>query len=181
MHVSFKPLPVEADEPEFTAIYELWRAKVRSGRLPSRADFDPADLPHAILRHMLLFDVERHPDRLRFRFRLASTGFVDLVGREVTGTYIDELAPPDRTDPVREALEEISNTGRPIFLASRLTLVSKDYYYVKRLGLPLAQDGVRVDMIMASFLPKERSAAQQLPESLHGNWSEPRENFRCVL
>ena len=168
MHVSFKPLPVEADEPEFTAIYELWRAKVRSGRLPSRADFDPADLPHAILRHMLLFDVERHPDRLRFRFRLASTGFVDLVGREVTGTYIDELAPPDRTDPVREALEEISNTGRPIFLASRL-------------GLPLAQDGVRVDMIMASFLPKERSAAQQLPESLHGNWSEPRENFRCVL
>jgi hypothetical protein len=181
MHVPFKPLPLEADEPEFTAIYALWRAKVRDGRLPSRADFDPADLPSAILRHMLLLDVERHPDRLRFRFRLASTGFVDLVGREVTGKYIDELGPPDRTDPVREALEEISQTGRPVFLASRLTQVNKDYYYVKRLGLPLAQDGVKVDMILASFVPKERSAAQLLPESLRGDWSEPSEIIRYVL
>jgi hypothetical protein len=59
--------------------------------------------------------------------------------------------------------------------------VNNDYYYVKRLGLPLAQDGVKVDMILSSFVPKERSAAQQLPESLRGDWSEPSEFIRYVL
>lgn len=181
MFASFAPLPPEAAEPEFTAMYDLWRAKLRDGRLPSRADFDPTELPPTILKHMLLFEVERQRGRIRFKFRLAATGFIELVGREVTGMYFDEFGPPDRTGPVASALEEIALTGRPVFLASRLTQVNEDYYYVKILGLPLAQDGVIVDMILASFLPRTRAETGGVADTPFDTRSEPLDELRCVL
>ncbi len=181
MDRSFGALPAEAAEPEFTAIYSLWLSRMRDGHLPSRADFDPADLPPAILKHMLLFEVDRQPARFRFKFRLAATGFTALVGREVTGIHIDELGPAERTAPVQRALEEIVRKGRPVFLASRLTLVNEDYYYVKRLGLPLAQDGAHVDMVLASFLPLKRAEEEIALKILSGALPEPDGEVRYVL
>jgi hypothetical protein len=39
------------------------------------------------LPHLLLLDVERAGDRLRFRFRVAGTAFTTLIGRDVTGLH----------------------------------------------------------------------------------------------
>ena len=145
-------LPAEAMEPEFIQLFDYWCRQAPEGALPGRQHIDPADLPPRLLPHLLLLDVERSSGRLRFRFRVASTAFTQVLGREVTGLCFDELGPAERVEPVCSAFTTIVERGRPVFLAGRLTLPSRDYARVKRLGLPLARDGHRVDMIIAVFL-----------------------------
>jgi len=145
-------LPAEAMEPEFMQLVDYWCRKAPEGALPGRQHIDPVELPPRLLPHLLLLDVERGGAALRFRFRIASTSFIELVGREVTGLCFDELGPADRVEPVCRAFTTIVEAARPVFLAGRLTLPSRDYCRVKRLGLPLARDGHIVDMIIAVFL-----------------------------
>jgi hypothetical protein len=144
-------LPAEAVEPEFATLHDYWRGKCRDGRLPARRDIDPLDLPRAMLPNILLLDVERATGALRFRVRLAGTGFLDLYGREVTGRYFDELAPAAPMAPLLDALRAIVATREPRFLASPLTAPNRNFGWIKRFALPLAEDGETVDMVLAWF------------------------------
>lgn len=146
-------LPPEASEPELIELYEYWRSKAPPGKLPGRQHLDPTELSSRLLPHILLVDVERMPDGPRFRLRVAGTFFVSLIGRDMTGRYYDEIAPADRVGPVITALRTIVETGEPVFLEGPLTVPSRDFIWVKRLGLPLARDGETVDMVLASFHP----------------------------
>jgi hypothetical protein len=144
-------LPADAVEPEFAELLRYWDSRRRGDRLPARAEIEPLEL-RRLLPHLLLLDVERAGDRLRFRFRVAGTAFTSLIGRDVTGLHVDELGPPDRVTPVQDGLAAIVRTGRPCFLASRPTLHNDRFARVKRLGVPLATDGRAVDMILAVWL-----------------------------
>jgi hypothetical protein len=162
-------LPAEAMEPEFMQLFDYWCRQTPEGALPGRQHIDPVDLPPRLLPHLLLLDVDRSAGTPRFRFRVASTNFTGLLGREVTGSCFDELSPPERVEPVCSAFKTIVETRRPVFLAGRLTLPSRDYARVKRLGLPLARDGHIVDMIIAVFLlerhlPMADPAAESLQD-----------------
>ena len=84
-------LPADAVEPEFTELLRYWESRRHGDRLPARADIEPLEL-RGLLPHLLLLEVERAGDRLRFRFRVAGTAFTTLIGRDVTGLHIDELA-----------------------------------------------------------------------------------------
>ena len=119
--------------------------------MPGRADIDPLELPRAALPNILLLDVEREP--VRFRVRLAGTGFVALLGREVTGQYFDELGPAHHMAPILDALRRLVATAQPAFLASPMFRPPRDYVWLKRFALPLASDGRTVDMVLASFRP----------------------------
>jgi hypothetical protein len=77
----------------------------------------------------------------------------------VTGLYYDEIGAPERSVPVIRALDLIVERQAPVFLSGRLSVPSQDYIWVKRLGLPLAQDGSKVDMILAVWLAERRSVA----------------------
>ncbi|HLI11868.1 MAG TPA: PAS domain-containing protein [Alphaproteobacteria bacterium] len=152
-------LPTEASEPEFVDLYGYWRRIAPSGRLPGRQHVDPAELPPRILSHLLLLDVVRGPDDLAFRFRLAGTAFAELVGREVTGLCYHEIAAPEQTAAFLTALRRIATMREPAYLVEPLSVPSRDYVKIKRLGLPLARDGEMVDMIIGSFLPIRASGA----------------------
>ncbi|MGB8273957.1 MAG: PAS domain-containing protein [Alphaproteobacteria bacterium] len=144
-------LPPEAFEPELIELYEYWLRKAPPGRLPGRQHIDPIDLSARLLPHVLLLDVVRGPEGLRFRLRLAGTAVAQLIGREIAGLYFDEIAPPERTAPVIAGLCAIVESRKPVFLESPLTVPSRDYIWVKRLGLPLARDGETIDMVLAAF------------------------------
>lgn len=157
-------LPAGVVEPEFAALLRYWESKRQGGALPSRADIDPIDL-RGLLPHLLLFEVVREEETLRFRYRVAGTAFATLVGRDVTGLCLDELGPPDRVAPVQNALAAIARTGRPCYLAGRLTLPNEQFLMAKRLGVPLASDGRNVDMILGVWLVQPRPATpDRLPE-----------------
>ena len=151
-------LPADAVEPEFTWLLDYWRGKCRDGRLPSRRDIDPVELPHAVLPNILLLDVERGERIPRFRVRLAGTGFLALVGTEFTGRYFDEIGPAHQMEPLLDALHGLVATGRPAFLAGPMTRPRGDRVWLKRFALPLAEDGKTVDMVLASFRPVAHDA-----------------------
>ena len=150
-------LPADAVEPELAELLRYWESRRQGDRLAARADIEPLDV-RALQPHLLLFDVERVGDRLRFRFRVAGTAFTTLIGRDVTGLHVDELGPPDRITPVQDGLAAIVRTGRPCFLAGRPTLHNDRFARVKRLGVPLATDGCAVDMILAVWLVQPQPA-----------------------
>ena len=152
-------LPADAVEPEFVVLHDYWLAKCRDGRLPARADIDPLDLPPALLPSIVLLDVERGERVPRFRVRLAGTGFVMLLGREVTGRYFDELGPERQMAPIMDALHTLAATGQPVFLASPMIRPDKSQVWLKRFALPLAEDGKTVDMVLASFRPTTQQDA----------------------
>ena len=152
-------LPSEASEAEFRELLSYWQSKLAPGRLPGRQHIDPTELQPRHLSQLLLLDVvEAAPPKLRrrYRFRVAGTGFSAIAGRDVTGHYYDEIGAPERTLPVIRALDLVVERKAPVYLSGRLSIPAQDYIWVKRLGLPLAQDGDKVDMILAIWLAERR-------------------------
>ena len=155
-------LPPEATEAEFRELLAYWESKLMPGRLPGRQHIDPTDLQPRHLSQLLLLDVVEAaaPNlRRRYRFRVAGTAFAGIAGRDVTGLHYDEIGAPERALPVIRALDLVVERKAPVFLSGRLSIPSQDYIWVKRLGLPLAQDGETVDMILAIWLAERRSIA----------------------
>lgn len=154
-------LPSEASDAEFRELLSYWQSKLASGRLPGRQHIDPTELQPRHLSHLLLLDVieTSAPKPRRYRFRVAGTGFSTIAGRDVTGLYYDEIGAPERATPVIRALDLVVERKAPVYLAGRLSIPSQEYVWVKRLGLPLAQDGDKVDMILAVWLAERRKRA----------------------
>jgi hypothetical protein len=153
-------LPSSASAPEFHELLGYWLSKrppgVGADWLPGRQHIDPAEIPARQLSQVLLFDVVPGEPR-RFRFRVAGTAFAALAGRDVTGLHYDEIAPPDRIAMVTAGLNLAVDRAAPVFLEGRLTLPSQEYFWVRRIGLPLAQDGRHVDMVLGLWLAERRS------------------------
>ncbi len=153
-------LPPAASAPEFRGLLDYWLSKrpaaAAADWLPGRQHIDPAEMPPRQLSQLLLFDVVPGNPR-RFRFRVAGTGFAALAGRDVTGLHYDEIAAPERIAAVTAGLNLVVDRAAPVFLEGRLTLPSEDYFWVRRIGLPLAQDGKTVDMVLGLWLADRRS------------------------
>ncbi len=152
-------LPAEASEPEFGDLLRYWSGKRNGELLPGRRDIDPLELPRYLLPRIVLLDVVRLDGRFRFRFRLVGTGYVEVLGRDPTGTFYDEIAAPAQTQVPIDVMNRIVATREPVFFTGPLSLPRKDYSMVKRLGLPLSRDGRTVDMILALVIPIPRSHA----------------------
>ena len=160
-------LPSEASEAEFRELLSYWQSKLAPGRLPGRQHIDPTELQPRHLSQLLLLDVieSAPPKPRRYRFRVAGTGFSAIAGRDVTGLHYDEVGAPERALPVIRALDLVVERKAPVFLSGRLSVPSQDYIWVKRLGLPLAQDGDTVDMILAVWLAERRKIADLAREA----------------
>lgn len=169
-------LPPEASEAEFRDLLAYWQSKLLPGVLPGRQHFDPTELPPRHLSQLLLLDVvpdaTRRPPR-RFRFRLTGTAFSAITGRDVTGLYYDQVGAAERLGPVLKALDMVVDRRAPVFLAGRLSIRSHEFVAVKRLGLPLAQDGHQVDMILVVWIAERRAAASLTPKDLEMDAGEP--------
>lgn len=133
--------------PALRALHQYWLGCRRGGRLPSRAEIDPVDIPD-LLRHVMLVDVDE--GGARFRFRLVGTKVA--TGKDPTGCFLHEAAPKGLyghhicalyVRAVREA--------RPFYTVF-------DYRYaeqhgrgperIHRLFLPLSDDGTMVNMLL---------------------------------
>lgn len=140
-------------QPQIAEIVAYWRAIAPPGRLPGRQHLDPLTIPTPLLPKLWLLDVAAAPAplRWRFRYRLVGTEMVDGFNREVTGQWLDEVWPhlvgPTGTyghyvDVVEHARPSFRR-GSPIFDDHHT------YKWLERILLPMARDGVRVDMILA--------------------------------
>jgi hypothetical protein len=144
--VSLHELPQSA-HPKILALHAYWQ-KIAPGRglLPGRQHVDPAAIP-SLLPNLWLFDVLREP--MRFRFRLIGTA-IDRRGLPAKpGDFLEPLLAKSGAPQRVEDFERVANERRLLWYRRRPVIRhDRELAELEGMLLPLASDGVAVDMIM---------------------------------
>lgn len=128
------------------------------GRLPSRSDIDPVDLPRKLLPVMMIIDVERPTDApLRFRYRLVGTETSQFYWRDPTGACFEEIYTGQALVDFNTFFTSVVETRQPDFLENiRLPWRHEHILEYSRTAHPLATDGWTVDRVVLVFRPEYR-------------------------
>jgi len=149
-------MPPDADQ-RVRRIWEYWCSlRPAPGRFPARRHFEPSAVPD-LLPWLWLLDVERAP--LRFRCRLVGTGHRDMMGREFTGRWADEVFP--RFAETRAHVDFVAAAaGEPRWFRGVPDFApATEYAGTERLVLPLAADGARIDLLLGVTLYRRDSGS----------------------
>lgn len=125
-------------------LFDYWSSRRTGGRLPSRRDIDPVDIPQ-LLPCLILVDVL--PGRpVGFRFRLSGTRIAAVEG-EHRGKTLEQLIPPQRLPGIAR---QYVDAWRGMLYLRDSTLQWQDRPHVDYtvLLLPLAEDGETVDTLI---------------------------------
>lgn len=130
-------------------VFAYWASLRQGAKLPGRALLDP----DPIKRHLptvSLIDVftDRISGRRAYRQRLAGTGLYTVYGREITGQSLDDVYSPQAAQYWREELDKVASHGRPGVGFHSLAWRGLGHMSILWLRLPLATNGVDVDMIL---------------------------------
>jgi hypothetical protein len=142
-------VPPEGDR-RIRRLVDYWRGiHPAEATLPGRQHVEPLDLSE-VLRWLWLVDVQRAP--LRFRYRLVGTGHRDAMGADLTGRWIDEVFPGFAH--LRGYADFVAVAGGEMRYCRRAPEfpVEKRLVRMERVLLPLARDGVTVDMLLGLSL-----------------------------
>jgi hypothetical protein len=134
---------------EHDILRELWAYwdSIRGEKaMPSRADFDPLDIPR-LLPNLILFDVE--PGTRRLKARLVGTQVVATYGIDYTGRYLDEIDFGAHRDDILRDYYRCLDTAAPCLTQSSFWSDRGLTYSMQRLILPLSDDGRTVNKLLA--------------------------------
>lgn len=137
--------------PELDDLQALW-TKLRGDRkLPLRADFE---LP-LVCRWAPHLSVTSVLPGGRFQFRLFGTGLARVYGRDLTGQFLDQLAPRDLWSVINLHYLQAVRTAQPLFAPISISN-GRWHTDVSRLVLPLTSEGAsgKVTAIMAADYPR---------------------------
>lgn len=144
---------IETDivDPRLRQLHAYWRDE-RGGRaLPSRTDIDPAAL-RFVLGYLVLVDVCRDP--LRFRIRLQGTELEWWIGADLTGKTLESLPSPELRSLAAELLMRVVESHAPLHKVGEEMIGDLPRRY-EALFLPLASDGINVNMVLAAVLCRD--------------------------
>jgi len=147
-----------------TATYVYWQSISPEGILPGRQHLDPSDIPR-LLPHLWLMDVQQAPRAYRWR----------LIGSEAQagklpvqpGGSVDNHLEGKTLKKALAVLDQVVDTRQPNWAKGR-PLMPHDpaVRSVERLILPLARNGVTVDMLLGVTV-YEWDSSRRLPHPLH--------------
>jgi hypothetical protein len=146
-------LPPDAKDPRFRAFYDYWRSKAPPGQLPGRQHIDPVEMK-AFLPYIVLFDVIRLEDgRYRFRHRLVGTHVSLLLSAIKPLTFVDEIAYPEHYEKLHyPEMVRIIERHEAHYTQREVPVMVRNFTQFQRLKLPMASDGVTVDMVIALYI-----------------------------
>lgn len=133
--------------PEQKAVFDYWRQQCLDKGLPSHRDIDPNFLKH-YLSTVSLMEVCQEAQDVRYKIRLAGTGFYNYFDKEITGHYIDELPYGDRSSYWARIYNAIAKSGRPRIGVTRPGTPTGGHLYQFWIRMPLSCDGKNVNMIL---------------------------------
>jgi hypothetical protein len=128
--------PQEIAPPLFRLL-SYWSAQRAGNLVPERRAFDPAAVASLLGSFWIC---ERETDTGRFRLRLVGEEVHTLVGRRVTGAYVEDVFSPHR-DEVVKFLEHVTQTPAIHYSAGPLYRGESGVMSGERLALPMAEDG----------------------------------------
>lgn len=143
--------------PLIREMLAYWQGKAVGGRLPKPSGIDPTEIPK-LIPSLVICDLEEAP--FRVRIRLAGTRQVEVIGREVTGRYVDEMDLPEGPF-IHRIFTRARDTAAPVFGFYYWTF-REDTPGASEFGLfPLSEDGRRVHRVIGidEFFPEEGAPA----------------------
>ena len=158
------------DEPLLAELYSYWSARRRGRQVPARTDIDPVDipqlLPHLTLTEMVPAEIARG---FRIRYRLAGTEIESHFGCPLTNRYLDELVAGPFVDFALDLHERGRTEKAPIYTEVLFGSDGAAPLHVKRLMLPLSEDGESVNLMLAGMIffdsnPNDRKTILQSHE-----------------
>ena len=157
-------MPSEPSTPGLRKLLEYWQTKCSGGRLPTRADIDPADLSF-LLPNLFLIDVNMGEEaRNRFRFRLFGTELARVHGRDRTGKTFHETLEEEPADGSVTWATRLVNERIPLFVGGRVRYLRKEWLKFENAMLPLQNDGGEVSMILGATIYTYPSAKGGVPK-----------------
>jgi hypothetical protein len=136
-------------DPRPQRLLDYWRTKRGTRAMPGRGDIDPTELREH-LGNLLLIDVEHAP--LRLRYRLLGTRITELMQRDNTGKYYDEIYGPDLLEAIYESFRWIFENRAPLRTHGEAFYPDKNFYAYEVLNLPLSHDGETIDMVLGELI-----------------------------
>jgi hypothetical protein len=140
--------------PRLERLHAFWQERCQPGRLPSRADFSMRALK-PWLPNVAIIGVEGSPPR--FKIRLMGTACVRYAQADYTGRYIDECGAPEDRDSWLAPYRACVEGKRPVWADGIPLGEDLRGQNTQRLYLPLSQDGVNVDFILACVVRLEEA------------------------
>ncbi len=141
-------LPAGCDS-RVIAAFDYWRSRhAADGALPGRKSIDPIEM-RSFLPDICLYEVQQKP--IRFRYRVIGTQITARMEHDTTGSWLDEVHPRFVGSPAYEEFVSVARRETPFAYYRGIPLfhTTRDYRIMERILLPLAQDGVTVDMMLA--------------------------------
>lgn len=135
---------------------EVWRARCRPGRLPSRADFGARELK-PFLRNVVILDVVPHQMRRRYLHRLVGSAIAARMG-EMTGKFLDEILPPPVLEKTAAFFDAVIEQRCPLRAVNDYDLESISHTRGEIFLAPLADDGATPNMLLTVSYIAARSA-----------------------
>jgi hypothetical protein len=140
--------------PRLERLRAFWQGRCTPGRLPSRGDFSARALK-PWLPNVAIIGVEGSPPR--FKIRLMGTACVRYAQADYTGRYVDECAEPEDRESWLAPYRACVAGKQPVWRNGIHAGEDFSGLTTQRLYLPLAQDGVDVDFILACVVRMEDS------------------------
>lgn len=152
--------PAQLPDHKLRRLYDYWRARCRSGAVPSRRDIDPLDIPD-LLPNLFLLDVIG--DAEDFVFRLAGSQVEDAFSMPLRGRSIAEIQKAAGTPiPVAQHIE-VARGGGPRYREGSVLVAGRDHWRTHRLLLPLSSDGRAVDVLIGGAIFLLGNRVSELP------------------
>ena len=130
----------------FRALYTYWNEMRKSESMPPVSAIDPLLMPRSALPFLSVIEVFGDPPRLRFR--LQGTQLVEVIGRDYTWQFLDDVRGAEQqTTRIRWCMSE----GRPYMVEAAVTWGAQNYRSYCSLNLPFGTEDDGVSRITSVF------------------------------
>jgi hypothetical protein len=139
--------PPPGANAKIVAIYDYWR-RIAPGTdvLPGRRHLHPEDIPK-LLPNVWLVDVVSTPQR--FKVRLVGTALQHAGILVKPGEFVDDPIPPALKEKILSDFRFVMTSRQPLWYRGPAYLPhDKEVFELERIFLPLAADGMNVDMLL---------------------------------
>jgi hypothetical protein len=139
--------PPSGANAKVLAIHDYWRRIAPgAGVLPGRQHLHPTDIPK-LLPNVWLVDVAGKPQR--FRIRLLGSALQQAGIPLRPGDFVEGPVPLARRQEALSDFRFVSTSRQPLWFRGPARVPhDKEVYELERIFLPLAADGVSVDVLL---------------------------------
>jgi len=140
-------------------LFDYWRACARGGRLPSRANISPAEIP-ALLPGVSILDAGKTPEEIIYR--VAGTRLREIFGREVTGKSVFDLEFGEKRNYWLTVYRKVIDESMPMQGAIKGPVIDRDHIVLFWMRLPLSDDSETVNKVLCHDVTLPVSIAYEL-------------------